>query len=415
MAFVQSTLFDQIVYSREKTSVSEWNKLIDDSVIYEDKHYSLKHLLRWSDVCRVAFSKDMLLLPNMNASCITKEMSENAVQNYPLLFHFIPKKHQTKELFLLAIKDDISSIDAVPSEKLSDYLTEDSWKQAVHYNGNYLEYVPNELKTYEMCLAAVANDGAAYQFVPENQIDKKMYLTAITLPSAYRDEIHSLRKVPLSVIDMEICEAAINVDGKNLAYVPSKYITEKMCHDAVKNNRHSLKYVPEEYLSEELCLETIKGTIDVITAWIKDQIPSKCKTKTFYQMLYQKNTFIPPKMIPEECLTEDLCIKYLEVNKYRPLGQQAATLADIPIKFRTRRVCDYMMQADPYLSIRYVPDELITKEYLFLAAKYGSNWLKNNIPDRYINEEFYNELKNTYPQHDWAYLQNILEENSKTS
>jgi len=43
---------------------------------------------------------------------------------------------------------------------------------AVQSNGNVLECVPEKLKTFEVCLAAVCNDINALEFVPKKYISK---------------------------------------------------------------------------------------------------------------------------------------------------------------------------------------------------------------------------------------------------
>jgi hypothetical protein len=54
-----------------------------------------------------------------------------------------------------------------------------NYMEKVKGNGMALRHVPMELRTYELCLAAVEQDGEALEFVPEALITAEVCLAAV--------------------------------------------------------------------------------------------------------------------------------------------------------------------------------------------------------------------------------------------
>ena len=52
------------------------------------------------------------------------------------------------------------------------------WIENVSLNGNTLEFVPPELKTREICLAAVSQYGLSLQFIPADKRTPEILLAA---------------------------------------------------------------------------------------------------------------------------------------------------------------------------------------------------------------------------------------------
>jgi hypothetical protein len=68
---------------------------------------------------------------------------------------------------------------------------------AVRQYGRFLEFVPEKLKTPDICLAAVRQEVGALQFVPEELGLKSRYLKAF--PNAYSNGISVIGLCPLIV------------------------------------------------------------------------------------------------------------------------------------------------------------------------------------------------------------------------
>jgi hypothetical protein len=110
------------------------------------------------------------------------------VERYGLALQYVPEALKTPELCKLAVKDI-------------------SWA---------LEYVPETMKTPELCKIAVENYGWALLYVPE------------TL------------KTP------ELCKIAVEYYGYILQYVPEALKTPELCKLAVENSGEALLYVPNQ-------------------------------------------------------------------------------------------------------------------------------------------------------------------------
>jgi len=78
-----------------------------------------------------------------------------------------------------------------------------------------VHYLPDELKTEEICLAAVQQNGKTLEFVP----------------GALKTEA--------------LCLAAVQQDGVAIKFVPNELITEELCIAAVRNVSYALEYVPD--------------------------------------------------------------------------------------------------------------------------------------------------------------------------
>src|SRR5206468_386806 len=100
-------------------------------------------------------------------------------------------------------------------KKMLEYI---EWLNKVSRDGWVLEYVPDELKTHELCLAAVSNCGYALQFAT--------------------DEL----KTP------ELCLAAVSKEGYALEYVPDELKTNELCLAAVSNCGYALQFATDEFI-----------------------------------------------------------------------------------------------------------------------------------------------------------------------
>jgi hypothetical protein len=88
--------------------------------------------------------------------------------------------------------------------------------------------VPDEIKTPELCIAAVKQNGFALEFVPKD------------------------------LMTTEVCLAAVYRYGCALEYVPESLKSAEMCLAAIRQNALALEYVPENLKTLELCLEAIR-------------------------------------------------------------------------------------------------------------------------------------------------------------
>ena len=157
-----------------------------------------------------------------------------AIKNGSYILKFVPENMKTYELCLEAIMSDEQAhgcgwtLEYVPENFSSAICLE-----AVKKNGGALNYVPEELKTYELCLEAVAAE-------------------------AY-DSDYALNYVPEKHKTAELCLVAVKKAGWALEFVPEELKTAELCLEAVKNAGYALKYVPEKHKTKEICLEAVNN------------------------------------------------------------------------------------------------------------------------------------------------------------
>ena len=96
--------------------------------------------------------------------------------------------------------------------------------RAVEKNGFMLKYVPEELRTKELCEIAVAQEGYAIAFVPDE------------------------------IITPEICELAVQDYNQALGWVPEELRTKELCEIALAQGYLADElleaFVPEEFKEE---------------------------------------------------------------------------------------------------------------------------------------------------------------------
>lgn len=133
---------------------------------------------------------------------------------------------------------------------------------AVVFNGRQLEYVPEKLKTDELCLKAVSSDSEAIKYVPHGLRNKNIYLAAIKKNGLL------LQKVPKELLDDEMCLVAIKNNKKAFIFVPEELKTGSLKEEFDKY-KNELTGSSSLTLSE-LADEASRNWPIVLSMWTKD-------------------------------------------------------------------------------------------------------------------------------------------------
>ena len=297
---------------------------------------------------------------------------------------FIPDRLKTPELCELAVKNNGFTLSYVPENLKTKELCE----LAIQQNGWALRYVPDRLKTQELCELAVQQNGYALRYIPEELKTK------------------------------ELCKLAIKQDGIALQYVPEELRTKELCELAFKNNVLALRYVPDEYRTKELYNIAVQQNGMALGG-----VPKKFKTPELYKLAV-KNNGLALYYVPDEYRTPELCqlaveqkgftLQYIsEELRTKELYELAVknngyALRFVPEKFKTPELCELAVKDDG-INLQYIPEELKTYKLCELAVKQNDKAFKY-IPDKYknklnsykINDEYYNncfsEIKQCFPQ-----------------
>ena len=224
-----------------------------------------------------------------------------AVKSNVLTLQYIPEALKTPEMCMEAVKRDGTTINYVP-EALK---TPEMCMEAVKRDGKALQYVPEALKTPEMCMEAVKSNEKALQYVPEALKTPEMCMEAVK-----RDRT-TIHYVPEALKTPEVCMEAVKRDGTTIYYVPEALKTPEMCMEAVKSDGRALQYVPEALKTPEMCMEALKTSSSTL-----QYIPLGMRTLDIYIESLNRLTLRDDiKDILETCKKAD---KFKEVCHFIP-------------------------------------------------------------------------------------------------
>jgi hypothetical protein len=207
-----------------------------------------------------------------------------------------------------------------------DLKTVELCHAAVQQVGWALRFVPEELKTPELCLVAVQSDGFALELVPDGLKTVEFFHAAV------QQDGWALRLVPEELKISELCLAAVQRDGRALEHVPEKLKTLEICLAALRQSGLALQLVPDALKTVELYHAAVRSCGSAL-----EYVPRNIKFVT-----------------PEICLTA--------------IQGCGAALQFVPNKLRTAELCLAAVQNDG-LALQFVPDEHKTPELCLAAAQ----------------------------------------------
>lgn len=222
--------------------------------------------LRTADICLAAVQENGLALMDVPWNLMTRELclaavlaNGRALKHVPYIddrqaFFWDPFNESEatitpEEFCLAAVKTAGWALEFVPENMMTSALC----LAAVTSDGS-LEYVPEMLKTVDICTAAVETHGWALKYVPEELKTIKLCMIAAKEHDWAIADDSALEYVPEALKTAEVCLAAVKVDGMALEYVPEALKTAEVCLAAVNANGLALEYVPLELMAPELCL-----------------------------------------------------------------------------------------------------------------------------------------------------------------
>jgi hypothetical protein len=264
-------------------------------------------------------------------------------------------------------------------------------------SGHLLKFVPEILKTPEVCRAAVRNEGSALKYVPDALKTEEMCLEAVSSNGgSILFGLHYgylLRYVPEVLKTPEVCLAAVQNQGSALEYVPESLKNEELCRAAVRCCRRglgtmrywertgsALKFVPQSLRTKELYFDDVinKGSLNDVPDAIKtagfclavlqkrwdeetvNAVPDQFKTTEFYLEAVKRNNQVF-EYVPDALKTGEMCRAAVEKNHGKTM------LEFVPEPFKTPEVCLQAVKEYCY-ALQYVPDALKTTEMCLIAV-----------------------------------------------
>jgi exosome complex RNA-binding protein Rrp4 len=219
----------------------------------------------------------------------------------PLIVFVIPELKEKGKFQFWVTKGDAQFMDAA-DKCVSEVLITEYWPRfesvlsfALMQNGWALKWIPEELKTEEMCRIAVAQNGRALQYAPWDLRTREICRLAATQNGM------ALTEVPERLRTEDMCQIAVAQDGRALEHVPQKLRTEDLCRVAVGQNGLALDHVPQKLRTEEMCRIAI-----VQDGRAFGYVPWDLRTEEMCRIAVAQNgeaLFFAP----ESLRTEDMC------------------------------------------------------------------------------------------------------------
>ena len=209
----------------------------------------------------------------------TKELCTIAIENdytgYAL--EYVPIELRTREFCAKAV-DKLISDPYTTSEERLDYITsiipKEFWEESVTQD---TQYVKNGIKEEILNL----KEGEI------NMENNKEYQGWI---ESTQEKNWTLAWVPEDMRTEEMCEYAVLRDGINLRDVPDEIITPSICEVAVKDYGQALGWVPEELRTKELC------EIALAQGYLADELLEAFVPEEFKEELAEKyDLYLEPK------------------------------------------------------------------------------------------------------------------------
>jgi hypothetical protein len=236
---------------------------------YRGTEYYIKCIqdssLRFSDI------RNLPNEPHINKA----KIYEIAFEYSPYFFEHIPKQYRTKEMCKLIFEHDVTTFHNIPD----NFRTDDMYIEALHsgirniqipdkYNNqpfydrlvafrpSNIQYVPPEFRTYDICEAAVKSESRLFEFVPTDLKTYEIYALKID----YEFYVQDIYDIPTDIKNIDFYNALINLDIKFFKYVPDEFKNYSMCKNAIDEDIYNFRYVNEDFC----CLDSLLYILNCI-------------------------------------------------------------------------------------------------------------------------------------------------------
>lgn len=157
----------------------------------------------------------------------------------------------------------------------------------------------NKYKTLERCIAACSEYGGSFEYVPESMRTFEVCVAAVGSAGWILKDV-----IPYIAPDKlrEVYKIAVTNYAYALKYIPIGDRTEELCEIARRNSSSRVfEYIPDEFKTRERCIETLRTSNDFMFS----HLPAELRTKDFVKYMLSMN----PKLIhdvPKRFLEKDI-------------------------------------------------------------------------------------------------------------
>lgn len=168
---------------------------------------------------------------------------------------------------------------------------------AVRKAGYLLQYIPKSIQTYEICRAAVAENGSAIKHVSKRLLCQDLCLIAV------RNKAQALCYIPDQYLNTALLNEAIAADGSAIQYVPQSKRTDSLYDMAIRQNPAALPHIPTKYLTKELLTSTLSKN-----GLALEHVPENRKSKALCETAVLQNP-AALEFVPSRHKNVPLCMK----------------------------------------------------------------------------------------------------------
>jgi hypothetical protein len=330
-------------------------------------------------VCLSAVQWDGFQLQYIPKEALTQKLCEVAVQSFDhfdsrtsdLPIRYVSPQFITPEFARLAVTFDSAAIRYIPEKLRTEELCKAAIKSSTVYythpiryydNYNPLDYIPDAIKTAEFCLSLLdestgkGRNGEQYHFslgyIPEEFRTARICLDAVKL------EARDLEYVPEKLKTGEMCRIAVEKDVTTIQFVPKNHITPELCMLAAQTDGGCLQHIPTEFRSSEICLAAVQndkgefGDHDVLK-----HVPEALRTPALCIAAITVNPYIL-ESVPESSHSPEFYHAYIEAS---------GKLYDVPEDVRTPEICLAAVRKSD--ALKYVPEDIRTPEICLTAVQ----------------------------------------------
>jgi len=163
----------------------------------------------------------------------------------------LPENERSYEMYLEGVKTFGMLLSITPTEFRTDALC----KAALQQNPYVLQYIEN--LTDEMIESALKDNPNLYSAFEEKEIDSKSHIENLVKKYNVSEFEPILEKMPNELITYDDCLAAVRRDGYEIFNVPTELVSFQLLLEAAKENGHVIENYDEKYLTPEICSAAI--------------------------------------------------------------------------------------------------------------------------------------------------------------
>ena len=180
-----------------------------------------------------------------------------AVRGDGRLYENVPHHLRTDEMRIAAVRSDGSMLEKVAMER-PDLVTKDLVIAAVHTSHSVDRDVIERWKhDRDFCEALLDTLPTWISSCPKEHVNKALCLKVASHQAGA--EIALLRHIPEDMRDRDVCLAAVQMRGENLASVPDGVIDKEICLRAVTTWGGALEHVPTALRDRDVCMAAVRS------------------------------------------------------------------------------------------------------------------------------------------------------------